>query len=79
VGFLHLSSVVGRKPAETDRSGISNHCRDTGEKTMSIHEQVTAAERKRRKLGLSLDGWAVAIALFLTAVVRLGVLERVPW
>ncbi len=43
---------------------------------MNIHEQATGAERK---IGLSLDGWAVAIALFLTALVRAGVLKRVPW
>jgi hypothetical protein len=43
---------------------------------MSIHEQVTATGRS---FGLSLDGWAVAIALFLTALIRLGVLKRIPW
>jgi len=43
---------------------------------MNIHEQATGVGRK---IGLSLDGWAVAIALFLTALVRMGVLKRVPW
>jgi hypothetical protein len=28
---------------------------------------------------LSLDGWAVAIALALAALVRLGVLKHVAW
>ena len=28
---------------------------------------------------LSLDGWAVAIALLLAALVRLGVLKHVSW
>jgi hypothetical protein len=36
-------------------------------------EAVTKAK------GLSLDGWAVAIALLLTALVRLGVLKHVAW
>ena len=27
----------------------------------------------------SIDGWAVSIALFVTLLVRLGVLKRVPW
>jgi hypothetical protein len=43
---------------------------------MSTHEEANAA---RRRFSLSLDGWAVAIALFLTALVRTGVLKRVPW
>jgi hypothetical protein len=28
---------------------------------------------------LSLDGWAVAVALLLAALVRLGVLKHVAW
>ncbi len=43
---------------------------------MSNPEQATAAGRN---FGLSLDGWAVAIALFLTALIRVGVLKRIPW
>ena len=31
------------------------------------------------KIRLSLDGWAVSVALFLLALVRSGVLKRVPW
>ena len=33
----------------------------------------------RNPKGLSLDGWAVAIALLLAALVRLGVLRHVGW
>jgi hypothetical protein len=36
-----------------------------------------AVEKKTRTL--SLDGWAVAIALLLAALVRLGVLKHVGW
>jgi len=36
-----------------------------------------AAEKKRR--ALSLDGWAVGIALLLAALVRLGVVKHVGW
>jgi len=32
-----------------------------------------------RKLSLSLDAWAVAIALGLAALVRAGVLKHIPW
>ena len=39
-------------------------------------DQTNAAPKKRT---LSLDGWAVAIALLLTALVWLGVLKHVSW
>ena len=34
---------------------------------------------KKKPINLSLDGWAVAIALLLAALVRLGVLKHVAW
>ncbi len=40
-------------------------------------EQTNTAGKKR--LALSLDGWAVAIALALAALVRFGVLKHVTW
>ncbi|HWS18521.1 MAG TPA: hypothetical protein VN223_10915 [Candidatus Elarobacter sp.] len=40
-----------------------------------MEDQV--AEKKTKDL--SLDGWAVAIALLLAALVRLGVLKHVGW
>lgn len=42
-----------------------------------ITTQMRAADKKTT--GLSLDGWAVAIALLLAALVRLGVLKHVAW
>jgi hypothetical protein len=36
-------------------------------------------EAKKKTGGLSLDGWAVTVALVLTALVRLGVLKHVSW
>jgi hypothetical protein len=36
------------------------------------------AEQSKPRL-LSLDGWAVAVALLLTALVRLGVLKHIGW
>jgi hypothetical protein len=35
------------------------------------------SEKKTRTL--SLDGWAVAVALLLAALVRLGLLKHVGW
>lgn len=34
---------------------------------------------QQQKRALSLDGWAVGIALLLAALVRLGVLKHVGW
>ncbi|MHB1022375.1 MAG: hypothetical protein ACYC46_02840 [Acidobacteriaceae bacterium] len=34
-------------------------------------------QAKRR--GLSLDGWAVTLALALALLVRLGALKHIPW
>lgn len=33
----------------------------------------------KRGLGLSLDGWAVLLALVLALLVRAGVLQHIPW
>jgi hypothetical protein len=38
--------------------------------------QVTKQKAKRR---LSLDGWAVGIALLLAALLKLGALKHVGW
>ena len=38
--------------------------------------QVTQQETKR---GLSLDGWAVGIALLLAVLVKSGLLKHVGW
>jgi hypothetical protein len=40
-------------------------------------DQTNAISKKTKSL--SMDGWAVAIALFLAALVRLGLLKHVVW
>ena len=40
-------------------------------------KQNTGADKKTKSL--SLDGWAVATALALAALVRLGVLKHITW
>ena len=35
--------------------------------------------KQKAKRGLSLDGWAVGIALLLAALVKLGALKHVGW
>jgi hypothetical protein len=42
-------------------------------------KMVNQATRQEARRGLSLDGWAVAIALFLAALVKLGALKHVGW
>lgn len=45
-------------------------------------DQTVANQTKvneKKQTGLSLDSWAVAIALLLAALVRLGVLKHVAW
>jgi hypothetical protein len=38
-----------------------------------------AREEKPRGFRLSLDGWAVTLALFLSLLVALGVIKKIPW
>ena len=37
------------------------------------------AETKQSRFKLSLDSWAVFVALALVALVRLGLVAKVPW
>jgi hypothetical protein len=34
---------------------------------------------KARGFRLSLDGWAVTLALFLSLLIGLGVIKKIPW
>jgi len=36
-------------------------------------------EQSKQRFNLSLDSWAVWVALSLALLVRLGVVTRVPW
>jgi hypothetical protein len=49
----------------------------------SIQEDKVMADQRneasKKSRGLTVDGWAVAIALLLAALVRLGVLKHVAW
>jgi hypothetical protein len=51
--------------------------REQAAKNESVKNEIKPAEKK--KPILSLDGWAVAIALALAALVRLGILKHVAW
>jgi hypothetical protein len=51
--------------------------RDQTVEDQPVQDQKQIAEKK--KPILSLDGWAVAIALALAALVRLGILKHVAW
>src|SRR5207245_2885617 len=47
------------------------------EEDKQMPSKTKAVEKQRRTL--SLDGWAVGIALLLAALVRLGVLKHIAW
>jgi hypothetical protein len=42
-----------------------------------VHAEAAAVQNRRA--GLSLDVWAVLAALSLALMVRLGVLQHIPW
>jgi hypothetical protein len=59
---------------------------ENGGKTLETKNRYTEdkqmadqTEARTTLRNLSLDGWAVAIALLLAALVRLGVLKHVSW
>jgi hypothetical protein len=46
---------------------------------VSDKSETTDVARKAAGIGISLDWWAVAVALGLAALVWLGWIKRVPW
>jgi hypothetical protein len=50
-----------------------------GEATVSNQTETTDVARKAAGLGISLDGWAVALALGLALLVWAGWIKQVPW
>ena len=51
------------------------------EETRSMTEtrESGGVARKAARLGLTLDGWAVALALGLSLLVWIGWIKRIPW
>jgi hypothetical protein len=47
--------------------------------TMTQKLDRDARQEKPRGFRLSLDGWAVTLALFLSLLVALGVIKNIPW
>jgi hypothetical protein len=35
--------------------------------------------QSRKKMHLSVDGWAITVSLVLAILIRVGVLKHVPW
>jgi hypothetical protein len=46
---------------------------------LSKPSESSATVTKKNGLGLSLDGWAVALALLLSFLVWAGLLKQIPW
>jgi hypothetical protein len=63
--------------AENNAASISNVLWKTGEESSMSEENKIAI--KAARWGWSLDVWAVAAALLLALLVRVGVLKHIPW
>jgi hypothetical protein len=46
---------------------------------MTTQPEATAGETKSKGFSISLDAWAVALALVLSVLIRIGVIKQVPW
>jgi len=46
---------------------------------VSEKTETTNVARKAARIGISLDAWAVALALGLALLVWVGWIKRVPW
>jgi hypothetical protein len=66
VGFFYLR--------QERRQGAGRQIDNTEDKEMADQTEARTTSKN-----LSLDGWAVAIALLLAVLVRLGVLKHVSW
>jgi hypothetical protein len=62
-GFSFLQQSACSAKAEIEKGGV-------------MADQSNENSKRRT---LSLDGWAVAVALLLAALVRLGVLKHISW
>jgi hypothetical protein len=46
---------------------------------MSSQQDPSTKEKKSSSFNLSLDAWAVALAIGLSALIWVGVIKHVPW
>jgi hypothetical protein len=46
---------------------------------LSKSQEGSTKESKKAGFGLSLDGWAVTLALLLSLLVWAGLLKQIPW
>jgi hypothetical protein len=91
-GFLYFAAKLARKSTKRKEKSLTEDkqmasqtiadpiVRDQAvkdQKVQAVQDQKQIPEKK--KPILSLDGWAVAIALGLAALVRLGILKHVAW
>jgi hypothetical protein len=48
-------------------------------RTLTVQSGNFAAKNKESRFSLSLDTWAVTLALLLALLVGIGILKHVPW
>ena len=46
---------------------------------MTSQTETPADENKSKGFSISLDGWAVALALVAALLVRIGLIKQIPW
>ena len=46
---------------------------------MANRTDMNGVAKTAARLGISLDAWAVALALGLAFLIRAGVIKRIPW
>jgi hypothetical protein len=69
---LRYQAVSGPSQSGIGESIMSNQI-------VSNQAETTDVARKAAGLGISLDGWAVALALGLALLVWAGWIKQVPW
>jgi hypothetical protein len=77
VGFSFASEELQATPITKEMQMATQSVVDQVGTEQPVKNKLSVPERK--KPILSSDGWAVAVALVLTALVRLGVLKHVAW
>jgi hypothetical protein len=73
ITFTHRSCKASRVPSQLEGFARKEN------RTLTIQSGNFAAKNKESRFSLSLDTWAVTLALLLALLVGIGVLKHVPW
>jgi hypothetical protein len=80
IGVYRWSGFFFVRPPGLRKSGAASPRRRSRKgETVSDKTETTNVAKKAAGLGISLDAWAVALALGFALLVWLGWIKRVPW